>query len=214
MSSHLIYHPPRVRQTFGQTVVHYDRTSGNQDPFVWNRSFLHTYCHMPQLRDPQPGDINFWVSSAKLQGFSNLLCDLVFLVSERRQWRDRNCIEQSDPIVDNEISYRDHYRWAERQHSFKRRHRKTLKADPAGSFQPQAADGSLLDIVPVLTRAGYTLPLLHSGLISGYQSKPMPIPRADAKSLYVAIQQMASIQIHGAELQRIREQHPNLQSPW
>lgn len=214
MSSHLIYHPARIRQTFGSTVVHFDETTGNQDPFLWNRSFLHTFCHMPQLQNPQLGDINFWVSSAKLQGFSYLLCDLVFIIAERRQWQERNAIAESDTIVDSEVSYQDHYRWVERQHTFTRRHRKTLKADPARSFQPQAADGSLIDIVPILASMGYTIPSLRDGLTNNYQSKPMPISKPHADSLYDAIQRMASIRINGAQLQCIREQHPELQSKW
>jgi hypothetical protein len=214
MSSHLIYHPSRVSRSFDGTVVHYDRTSGNQDPFIWNRSFLHTFCHMTQLRDPRPGDINFWVSSPRLQRFSTLLCDLVFVISERHQWRERNRISEDDPIVDSAISYQDHYRWAMRQHRLVRRHRKTLKADPDRSFQPQAADGSLIDVVPLLTSMGYPLSRLREGLINGYQSKPLAIEQTDAKALYDLIQQRATRQLRGKDLGRIRAREPELQSRW
>ena len=214
MSSHLIYHPSRVIRTFDRTVVYHDRTSGNQDPFIWNRSFLHTFCHMTQLRDPQPGDINFWVSSPQLRQFSTLSCDLVFVISERHQWRERNSIEQDDPIIDNLICYQDHYRWAMRQHPLRRRHRKTLKADPERSFQPQASDGSLIDVVPLLRSMGYPISRLRESLINGHQSKPMAIGKAHAIALYNSIRQLAMRQLRGKTLERIRARHPELQSRW
>ncbi|MGB3510019.1 MAG: hypothetical protein WBA93_12405 [Microcoleaceae cyanobacterium] len=60
MSVYLIY-PSRVVSDFEIIRVYYDSTSGNQDPYVWNQKFLHTYCHIIQM-SPKVGDINFWVS--------------------------------------------------------------------------------------------------------------------------------------------------------
>ena len=69
MSGYIIYHPKRNREIFDGTTVHYDNNEGNQDPYVWNRQFLHTYCHMTQMT-PQEGQINFWVSGDTFPNFS------------------------------------------------------------------------------------------------------------------------------------------------
>jgi hypothetical protein len=46
MRGYLIYHRRRVVKQFGKDKVYCDPTSrsGNQDPYVWNTRFLHTYC--------------------------------------------------------------------------------------------------------------------------------------------------------------------------
>lgn len=82
MSGYIIYHPKRNREIFDGTTVHYDNNEGNQDPYVWNRQFLHTYCHMTQMT-PQEGQINFWVSGDTFPNFSQLFCDLVFVVERK-----------------------------------------------------------------------------------------------------------------------------------
>lgn len=58
MNGYLIYHPTRRSSTFGDITVYHDGTTGNQDPYVWNTKFLHTYCHMTQMT-PNIGQINF-----------------------------------------------------------------------------------------------------------------------------------------------------------
>jgi hypothetical protein len=214
MSSHLIYHPAGKQGTFEGTVVHFDATTGNQDPFIWNHRFLHTYCHMSQLRNPRPGDINFWVSNTRLQDFRILRCDLVFVVDARHRWQERNFILSDDPIVDSPTAYEDHYRWVTRQHIYKRRHRRTLKANPDSSFQPQTGRGDLLDIVPLLADLGLNLSALRAGLVNGFRSKPMPISDDCARALYLAIGQEAGRRIFGRELQNIRTRHPELASAW
>ena len=60
-SARLIYHPRRDHRRFGDTAVYFDSTTGNQDPYVWNDPFLHSYCHITQFH-AEPGDINLWVS--------------------------------------------------------------------------------------------------------------------------------------------------------
>lgn len=60
-AARLIYHPRRERRAFGPAVVYFDRTAGNQDPYVWNEAFLHSYCHITQFH-AEAGDINLWVS--------------------------------------------------------------------------------------------------------------------------------------------------------
>ena len=170
MVGYLVYHPKRVVTRCGKTVVHHDPVGGNQDPYVWNDPFLHSYCHITQMR-LEVGHTILWVSGDHWPAFGRLYCDLVFVVGAKLYWVDPNCILPEDPIVDSPRAYNEHYRWAS-QHFFKRRRRFTLKADPH-SFQPQNSDGELIDIVPALVQCGLTLDQLRSGFRAGCGSKPI-----------------------------------------
>ena len=64
---------PEFRR-FGGTAVYFDTPSGNQDPYLWNDAFLHSYCHITQFH-AEPGDINLWVSGDRFPEFSSLYCD-------------------------------------------------------------------------------------------------------------------------------------------
>jgi hypothetical protein len=57
----LTYHPQRERRQIDGHTVHFDGTQGNQDPCIWADGFLHTYCHMTQLK-AVVGGIDVWVS--------------------------------------------------------------------------------------------------------------------------------------------------------
>lgn len=112
MGGYLIYHPRRQKSVFGSVLVYHDHIGNhNQDPYVWNTQFLHTYCHITQM-SPIIGDINFWVSGDTFPDFSHLYCDLVFVVAKKQFWAQANDIARDDKIVDSEESYKDHYRWA------------------------------------------------------------------------------------------------------
>jgi hypothetical protein len=95
---------------FGPAVVYFDRTAGNQDPYVWNEAFLHSYCHITQFH-AEAGDINLWVSGDRFPRFSHLYCDLLFVVASKCPWENANDLRRDDPIVDSEEAWDDHYRW-------------------------------------------------------------------------------------------------------
>lgn len=98
--AYLIYHPNRrVFKDKGITVYH-DKFGGNEDPYLWNDKFLHTYCHITQMTNVK-GQVNFWVSGEKFTEFSYLLCDCVFVTAEKRFWESNDNIKINDPIVDN-----------------------------------------------------------------------------------------------------------------
>ncbi len=101
MSGYLIYHPSRAVAKFDAAVVYHDHIGGNQDPYVWNTQFLHTYCHITQMK-PSEGDINFWVSGDSFPNFSHLYCDLVFVVAEKAYWKSANTIDRDNAIVDTD----------------------------------------------------------------------------------------------------------------
>ncbi len=192
---------------------YFDRTSGNQDPFIWNRHFLHSYCHITQLHAAQRGDINFWVSSDNLQTLPNLFCDLVFVVKSRHVWSNRNSIQRSDSIVDSQTAYEDHFRWV-KQHPFSRRNRFTLKAFPNMSFQPQDDNGDLIDILPILQRLGLSYEKLLQGLVNGHRSKPLQLDPAFAQALYKQLRTNSSRRIKGSCFEYIRTSSPFLASRW
>lgn len=204
----LIYHPRRqVRQLDGRTVYH-DSTAGNQDPYLWNDTFLHSYCHITQMR-PEVGGIHLWVSGDAFPEFSSLYCDLVFVVAQKRQWQDANDIAPGDPLVDSADAFNDHYRW-HFQHRFTQRKRYTLKADR--SFQPQIAGIELIDIVPLLERHGLPLDRIRTGLRTGNGSKPLWLEPSTATAIEDQLR-MAPILLKGPELHQIRLRHPDLASP-
>ena len=214
MPDYLIYHPVRASAAFGRHRVHFDSARGNQDPYIWNRRFLHSYCHITQLRVPQPGDLIFWVSSTDYKTLPDLLCDLVFLVDDRVYWPSsssagrRGCVAGAD----SSFAYADHYRWA-KQHPLTRRRRYTLKAHAEKSFQPQKPDGMLLDIRPMLLALGVSQGQLLQ-LHAPRGSKPLPLSNEIAKRLYEMVAKGAAKKLRGVQLARVRQRSPQLASRW
>ena len=213
MSSHLIYHPRRQAAQFGGRVVYFDKTRGNQDPYIWNDRFLHTFCHMTELRSPQIGEMNFWVSGDKFPDFDKLFCDLVFVIEEVAVWPEQNHIEPHNQLVESHEAYGDHYIWASHEHGYKRRIRRTLKGHAGKSFQPQDGKGGLIDIVPYLHRLGQPIEKLRDGLRKGRGTKPKPLDADTMKSLYEAIECAATVKLFGEELRKIRLASSHLASP-
>ncbi|MEP7120664.1 MAG: hypothetical protein ABJE95_07140 [Byssovorax sp.] len=213
MPSYLIYHPARESRLFGATRVYFDKIKGNQDPYVWCDSFLHSYCHITELSKQERGDINFWVTGDQFPEFDVLLCDLVFVVRDTFFWQSNNEIDVTDPIVDSLNAYQDHYQWATHSHALKRRKRRTIKADPARSFQPQASDGTLIDVLPHLIGAGICKKMIRSSLKKGFASKPMKIDENISMSLEQLLTSSASVMLRGDCLRAIRDDDPGLASP-
>lgn len=210
MSGYLIYHPKRILSLFDARKVYHDTIGGNQDPYIWHKHFLHTYCHITQM-SPKVGDINFWVSGNNtFPSFTELYCDLIFVVEHKIYWYEANAINRDDLIVDNDNAFQDHYRWFF-QHPFKRRKRFTLKATRYTSFQPQDKDGQLLNIIPLLEEFGSSIELLQKGLRAGFNSKPMQLGPT-AESLYTKISEIASVKLYGDELEEIRNDNAQLES--
>lgn len=199
MASYLAYHPQRQKMVLQGTVVYHDSLVGNQCPYVWNERFLHSFCHITQM-SVNVGDIVFWVSGDTFPNFEYLRCDLVFCVESKLYWTNANKITRSDPIVDSEDAFRDHYSWAGRQHSFKRRRRYTLKAHSTRSWQPQVRGGALLDLVPKLQDLGLTISTLRNRLRAGFQAQPLRITDSQAEQLYSWIERHAPIKVLGRTL--------------
>ena len=210
-ASWLIYHPHRERRSIDEHIIHFDDTTGNQDPYIWADPFLHTYCHMSQFH-AEEGGTHLWVSGDTFPGFSQLYCDLVFVVAQKLHWSQANDIACHDLIVDSPEAFSDHYRW-HAQHPYTRRRRYTLKADPERSFQAQTAGGDLINIVPMLERHGVTLDDLRAGLRAGFASRPMKIPTQTANAVAADLHNQAFHHLTGPILRQIRLNHPELASP-
>lgn len=202
MSDYLVYHPRRVATPVGGYLVHHDSLHGNQDPYIWNSQFLHSYCHITEM-SLQPGDLTIWVSGDTFPNFTALYCDLVFHVLEKCYWKSRGSISDSDPIVDSPAAFADHYRWAF-QHRLVRRRRFTLKADPERSWQPQLPDGHLPDLLPVLAAQGLSQDLLRKRLRANHGSRPMPLERTVARSLVTWLEGNAHVLLRGSALVPLR----------
>ena len=197
---YLIYHPKRpLFETEGLKVYH-DKFGGNEDPYLWNHNFLHTYCHITQLSNI-PGQINFWVSADKYSQFNHLYCDCVFVIESKHFWTERNYISQHDPIVDNAQTYEHHYKWANYgQHPFTKRRRYTLKANAELSFQPQDNNASLIDILPFLNKNGITKEYLLKSMTSKKGSRPLKLSDDLGNKLYQFLLSNAPIKIYGKDL--------------
>ncbi len=207
MKSYLIYHPKREVKKLNGITVYHDNFEGNQDPYIWNEKFLHTYCHITQMTNEE-GQYNFWVSADKLTGFTHLYCDCVFVVDEKIFWTSANQISLADKIVDNPQTFEHHYQWAnfKNHHTLARRRRYTLKAHPENSFQPQDKDHKLIDIVPFLNKLGISIEQLRAGLTAKIGAKPFQLPDGFGEKLYDYLNSCASIKLKGSQLAAL---HPN-----
>ncbi|MDR6300814.1 hypothetical protein [Mesonia maritima] len=206
-TNYLIYHPRRQKSEFDNLTVYRDNFGGNEDPYIWNRQFLHTYCHITQLPN-ESGQINFWVSGDTYPNFDKLYCDCVFVIDKKLFWANANRIKRNNPIVDNDQTYEHHYKWVNpphNHHPFSRRRRYTLKAHPDNSFQPQYNNGELLDILPFLNDNGLTTDHLINAMTSKRGSRPYKLHNNLGNNLYDFLIKISSIKLKGQQLQDI---HP------
>jgi hypothetical protein len=159
---------------------------------------------------PQVGHTNFWVSTngVAMRTTTQLFCDLVFVVEQKLPWAERNRMSPDDGIVDSPEAFQDHYCWyGSIEHPWKRGIRHTLKADPARSFQPQTADGSLIDIVPGLQTAGLNLGAVQLGMRAGFLTRPYALSDRQVDQLYEWVSDRADTKLRGGELRKIRLQY-------
>lgn len=164
MSSYIMLHKDRVKVQIDDLKIYCDSLRRNQDPYIWNENFLHTYCKINQIKvsELKKGDKIFWFTR---QGKSKWFVDLVFIVDSVHYWGKKqenqanstevknvefahyNLVELSDVKYDT-VLYEDHYKWAKIDHpkkSNKCKKRVTLIASE-DSYQPQTENGELIEI--------------------------------------------------------------------
>jgi hypothetical protein len=208
MKSYLIYHPKREKTEINKITVYHDKFGGNEDPYIWNYNFLHTFCHITQLSN-EIGQINFWVSDESLHNLHHLYCDCVFVIKEKIFWKNSNSIYKTDKTIDNLQAYEHHYKWGNKEvssHELKKRMRYTLKADPAKSFQPQTKKRELIDILPFLEQNGIAKDEIEKSIIAVVGSRPMKLPNDLGEKLYEYLNKISKIKLYGKDLKNL---HPN-----
>ncbi len=221
MNAYLLYHAKVHTSQFpcGFTVYH-DYPRDNQDPYIWNKQFLHTYCHMKALRKETPefleGDLRFWVSAGKgvvRENYIALLCDLVFVVMDQHSWSNLNDLKVKDnprPDSPEEISpeaYEDHYKPGVSGHPWPEY--VTVKAHPDDSFQPLNEQQQRYDILDFLRKSGKVdMKALREAINdSKFSSYPFPLDPDVAGLLYERLKK-APCKRTGEELQPLRRQYP------
>lgn len=205
---YLIYHPARKITIAGNLVIHHDKFGGNEDPYLWNDKFLHTYCHITQLSNVVD-QTNFWISGDTYPNFTQLFCDCVFVIKEKHFWTTTNFIDRNDPIVDNDQTFEHHYKWPNYgHHHFLKKQRYTLKADPRKSFQPQDGNGNLVDVLPFLNKNGLTTKRLIRLITSRRGSRPLRLDDQIGLKLYTYLVATATKKVFGRQ---IKNKHPNKQ---
>ena len=211
--SYIIYHPKRNSTKIESHIIYHDVFGRNEDPYIWNDKFLHSFCHMTQIT-PQIGDIIFWCSGNSYPDFTELVCDCVFLVKEKVYWKSKNEIQLTDIIVDNEQAFEKHYKWVNppnNEHYFKRRKKRfTLKADMDKSFQPQNINRRLIDIIPFLNTLNIPTESLVNSIAKtrngkpSRNSRPYKLSAETARNLYDFLDK-SDIKIKGY---MIKDKHP------
>lgn len=209
----LIYHTKRKCFNVNGFKIYADNLCGNQDPYIFNERFLHTFCHITQFSNVV-NQINFWVTGDCYPNFENLYCDLVFVTESIHKWNDTNCIKRNELFIDNDQSFKHHYNFVNHptnQHHFKKRSRVTLKANLNKSFQPQDKNQNLIDIIPFLVDYGFKIEDLRSkislrkNLEKAIPSKPLQIDNEIGKQLYNFLESSA-IKLKGDFL---ADKHPS-----
>jgi len=211
--SYIIYHPKRKVSKIDESNIYHDCFEYNQDPYIWNKQFLHSFCHITQIK-AEINNVIFWVSGDTYPDFSKLYCDCVFVIENKIYWSNANSIKETDQIVDNKQTFEHHYKWVNpphNQHIFKNRKRYTLKADKDLSFQPQDKDKCLIDIIPFLNNQGISLDNLRNSISktkNGKQSlnsRPFKLTKEITDNLYQYLFENATIKIKG---KMIENKHP------
>ena len=204
MSGVIYFHPQREKTHFGNGGIAYHDHIGNhnQDPYIWNDKFLHSYCHITQSRN-DIGQVNFWVSTNNLNKIEKILCDLVFVVGEKHYWENANHIDISNSLVDNKQAFDEHYNYHS-DHRYNKRKRYTLKADPISSFQPQDENSNLIDILPFINFIGITTEWIEANCKSGWNSKPIKLSVENTQELYNYLFETAFVRLSGTDFKKLR----------
>jgi len=234
IGGYIIFHPPRKKMTLSGGNIFFDNNDHNQDPYIWNKQFLHSTCHMTELTAVQKCQdfsnknfVLFWVSGRENQKFKELIdeftvlnCDLVFVVDEKINWNENtlNHISIENNVVDSKEAYMDHYFWVPVDHPYTSTNygRFTLKADANESYQPQTGNGELINILDIITKVKNCSPeKLKEDLKKGNsgRSKPIPLTEKETEELFNRISSVTETKLKGSYLDVVRKSNAFLASP-
>lgn len=148
----LFFHNKRAQSKFTDSnsethTIYHDNLSRNQDPYIWNKNFLYSFCKMKNISpsNVNVNDIIYFIEKQTIHTQSGnktkFKCDLVFCVKQKFIWeQDKNIPLKnlSLPHVDK-YTYFNHYYWTIFDHikpSTKPNKRFTFVANEDNSFQP------------------------------------------------------------------------------
>ncbi|WP_157049520.1 hypothetical protein [Weissella kandleri] len=181
-----------------------DDLKGNQDPFVWNKNFLNSYCKKPWNRKYWNGiKYIIWVSSTD---DGKIYCDLVMLIKEYSAWE--NFVT---PLYDgNLFANRDHYARFEEHTTDNQRNnannmtRTTLKGDSDKSFQPLDENGELIEISDILRSNNVSIIKAKDKNGKNVQNNIIKLYDSNSKQIYEDIIERSAFKIKGNSLAKIR----------
>lgn len=188
MNAFIMFHGQRCRkETATGDVCYCDSFNHNQDPYIFAKRFIHTYCKINLLPCSQmnQGDVIFWFTTDNSRE-GKWFCDLVFVLDEIKYWEPLEGVQSnsndykndyklsdinSKAYIADEMEREDHFEWAGKDHrktKAKSHRRKSLFADPEKSFQPlddqnrlicmDSIELDLSDVKP--TKSGYPKKIL------------------------------------------------------
>lgn len=146
MPNYIMLHQNRIKVKIGDIVVYCDDFKGNQDPYIWSKNFLNTYCKTSQIKasELKKGDKLFWFSRQGRRSDDRWFVDLVFIVDKVIYW-ERSDKERN---VDG-YPFEDHFKWAKFDHpkiGDRPKRRFTIIASKE-SYQPQTENKELIEII-------------------------------------------------------------------
>ena len=215
MNAFIMFHGQRCRkETATGDVCYCDSFEHNQDPYIFAKRFIHTYCKINLLPCSQmnKGDVIFWFTtdnSPKGKWF----CDLVFVLDEIKYWKPleenqsksndyKNNYKLSDIkfYIADETEEKDHFEWAgvdHRKTKAKSHRRKSLFADPEKSFQPLDDKDRLICMDEIRLDLSDVKPTK-----SGYPKKILT--EEECEDILEHINKKATKKLYGTELKKMR----------
>ncbi|MCY1563607.1 hypothetical protein NW133_01265 [Staphylococcus pettenkoferi] len=218
MTSYIFIHPERDCRKFDDIIVYHDSFIGNEDPYIWRKRFLHSFCKITDYsyNKNDEDDTIFWVSIKNENNENKYVCDLVFKVDECEFWydsmkkqreaiRNNEALNINSKVVENDCkALKYHFSLGEKDHSWSakyNRRRVTLKATE-DSFQPQTQERKLLDITGMLKEVLGTK-FNELGKKTNYGYKPVELNKEQVKNLYCKINESSPIKLTGRELENL-----------
>lgn len=218
MNAFIMFHGQRCRkETATGDVCYCDSFKHNQDPYIFAKRFIHTYCKINLLPCSQmnKGDVIFWYTTDNSQE-GKWFCDLVFVLDEIKYWEPlkkgvqsnsndyKNDYKLSDInskfYIADKTEIEDHFKWAgidHRKTKEKSHRRKSLFADPEKSFQPLNDRNRLI----CMDRIGLDLSDVK-GTNSGYPKKILT--EEECEKIIEHINKKAAKKLYGTELKKMR----------
>ena len=217
MNAFIMFHGQRCRkETATGAVCYCDSFKHNQDPYIFAKRFIHTYCKINLLpcSRMKKGDVIFWYTIDNSQE-GKWFCDLVFVLDEIKYWEPLKGVQSnsneykndyklsdinSKSYIADKTEIEDHFKWAgidHRKTKAKSHRRKSLFADPEKSFQPLDDKNRLI----CMDRIGLDLSDVK-GTNRGYPKKILT--EKECEEILRHLDKEATKKLYGTKLKEMR----------